>query len=209
MNGSSAVTQSIRCAIMSMKTPAMTDRRKNPCLFMEPDMECLHQQIEPWTKRKNRRTVSARPFSDKAAMEKYLAGRIKAHDRLFTETMPPVRKGYAEPFKVNGLLLPGYAIEGEPPQHHRAPTGSAADALTRKRWRWMPPRCRQHPHCRPPQPQPVIPINLTARSQPKSSKKLPTVWSKALRSCSTANAKGSICASCRKFHEITASTTPS
>lgn len=31
MNGSSAVTQSIRCAIMSMKTPAMTDRRKNPC----------------------------------------------------------------------------------------------------------------------------------------------------------------------------------
>ena len=56
-------------------------------------------------------------FSDKAAMEKYLAGRIKAYDRLFTETMPPVPKEYAEPFKVNGLLLPGYAIEGEPPQH--------------------------------------------------------------------------------------------
>ena len=56
-------------------------------------------------------------FSDKAAMEKYLAGRIKAYDRLFTETMPPVPKEYAEPFKVNGLLLPGYAIEGEPPQY--------------------------------------------------------------------------------------------
>ena len=76
-------------------------------------------------------------FSDKAAMEKYLAGRIKAYDRLFTEPAPPVPKEYAEPFKVNGLLLPGYVIEGEPPQ-----------------------------------PQPVIPINLTAEKPAEKLKEI-------------------------------------
>lgn len=56
-------------------------------------------------------------FTDKAAMEKYLNGRIKAYDRLFTEISPPIPQEYAEHFKVNGMLLPGYTIEGEePPQ---------------------------------------------------------------------------------------------
>ena len=43
-------------------------------------------------------------FSDKAAMEKYLAGRIKAYDRLFTETMvkqaDPAKAEKAEPKKA-------------------------------------------------------------------------------------------------------------
>ena len=52
-------------------------------------------------------------FADKAAMEKYLNGRIKAYANLFTEISPPVPKEYAENFKVNGVLLPGYTIEGE------------------------------------------------------------------------------------------------
>ena len=52
-------------------------------------------------------------FAEKAAMEKYLAGRIKAYDHLFTEISPPLPKEYAEHFKVNGRLLPGYTIEGE------------------------------------------------------------------------------------------------
>ncbi len=57
-------------------------------------------------------------FSDKAAMEKYLNGRIKAYDRLFTEISPAIPQEYAGHFKVNGMLLPGYTIEGEetPPQ---------------------------------------------------------------------------------------------
>ena len=60
-------------------------------------------------------------FSDKAAMEKYLNGRIKAYDRLFTEISPPIPQEYAEHFKVNGMLLPGYTIEGEePPQQPQA-----------------------------------------------------------------------------------------
>ena len=60
-------------------------------------------------------------FSDRAAMEKYLNGRIKAYDRLFTEISPPIPQEYAEHFKVNGMLLPGYTIEGEePPQQQQA-----------------------------------------------------------------------------------------
>ena len=55
-------------------------------------------------------------FPDKAAMEKYLNGRIKAYDRLFTEISPPIPQEYAEHFKVNGMLLPGYTVEGEEPQ---------------------------------------------------------------------------------------------
>lgn len=59
-------------------------------------------------------------FADKAAMEKYLNGRIKAYDRLFTEISPTIPKEYADYFKVNGLLMPDYAIEGEePPQPER------------------------------------------------------------------------------------------
>ena len=52
-------------------------------------------------------------FADKAAMEKYLNGRIKAYQHLFTEVSPPIPPEYAEHFKVNGQLLTGYAIEGE------------------------------------------------------------------------------------------------
>ena len=52
-------------------------------------------------------------FADKAAMEKYLNGRIKAYQHLFTEISPPIPKEYAYHFKINGQLLPGYTIEGE------------------------------------------------------------------------------------------------
>ena len=61
-------------------------------------------------------------FADKAAMEKYLNGRIKAYAHLFTEISPSIPKEYAEQFKVNGQLLPGYSIEGE----ERTQTGQEA-----------------------------------------------------------------------------------
>jgi len=61
-------------------------------------------------------------FADKAAMEKYLNGRIKAYQHLFTEVSPPIPPEYAEHFKVNGQLLPGYSIEGE----ERTQTGQEA-----------------------------------------------------------------------------------
>ena len=52
-------------------------------------------------------------FGDKAAMEKYLQGRIKAYSHLFTEISPPIPKKYVERFTVNGQLLPGYTVETE------------------------------------------------------------------------------------------------
>ena len=52
-------------------------------------------------------------FADRAAMEKYLNGRIKAYEKLFTEISPAIPQEYAEQFKVNGQLLPGYTVEGE------------------------------------------------------------------------------------------------
>ena len=106
-------------------------------------------------------------------MEKYLAGRIKAYDRLFTETMPPVPKEYAEPFKVNGLLLPGYAIEGEPPQH-TAPQQAAQPTRPDPEKVEMDAAAMQAAPLtvEPPQPQPVIPINLTAEKPAEKLKEI-------------------------------------
>ena len=75
-------------------------------------------------------------FADKAAMEKYLNGRIKAYQHLFTEISPPVPKEYADHFKVNGQLLPGYTVEGEeraqPPTEKAAPAEPPQDTGQRK-----------------------------------------------------------------------------
>ena len=54
-------------------------------------------------------------FASREELDKYLNGRIKAHDHYFTEISPAIPKEYAECFKVNGCLLPGYTIEGEEP----------------------------------------------------------------------------------------------
>ena len=52
-------------------------------------------------------------FASREELDKYLNGRIKAHDHYFTEISPAIPKEYADCFKVNGCLLPGYTIEGE------------------------------------------------------------------------------------------------
>ena len=55
-------------------------------------------------------------FASREELDKYLNGRIKAHDHYFTEISPAIPKEYADCFKVNGCLLPGYTIEGEEPE---------------------------------------------------------------------------------------------
>ena len=54
-------------------------------------------------------------FASREELDKYLNGRIKAHAHYFTEISPAIPKEYADYFKVNGCLLPGYTIEGEEP----------------------------------------------------------------------------------------------
>ncbi|MCQ5129473.1 YodL domain-containing protein [Butyricicoccus faecihominis] len=52
-------------------------------------------------------------FASREELDKYLNGRIKAYEHLFTETFPAIPQEYADCFKVNGCLLPGYTIEGQ------------------------------------------------------------------------------------------------
>lgn len=54
-------------------------------------------------------------FASREELDRYLNGRIKAHDHYFTEISPAIPKEYADCFKVNGCPLPGYTIEGEEP----------------------------------------------------------------------------------------------
>ena len=65
-------------------------------------------------------------FADRAAMEKYLNGRIKAYEKLFTEISPVIPPEYAEQFRVNGQLLPGYTVEGEEIKQPAADSPAAA-----------------------------------------------------------------------------------
>ena len=50
-------------------------------------------------------------FKDRAEMEKYLQGRIKAYSHLFTEISPPIPEDAQKRFCINGVLLPGYTVE--------------------------------------------------------------------------------------------------
>lgn len=56
-------------------------------------------------------TEQERSFKSREAMEKYLAGRIKAYDKYFTEVFPPVPAEYVKNFMYGGVLLPGYRQE--------------------------------------------------------------------------------------------------
>ena len=54
-------------------------------------------------------------FKDRAEMEKYLQGRIKAYSHLFTEISPPIPENEQKRFCINGVLLPGYTVEAPVP----------------------------------------------------------------------------------------------
>ncbi len=69
-------------------------------------------------------------FTDKAAMEKYLQGRVKAYAHLFAEISPPIPKEFTHYFSVNGQLLPGYRVAGQEP---KLPDRSAAASVPEKR----------------------------------------------------------------------------
>lgn len=69
---------------------------------------------------------SQKRFDDKAALEKYLRGRIKAYAHLFIEISPPIPKEHLRRFCVNGLLLPGYTVDSP---EALAPNESAVEEL--------------------------------------------------------------------------------
>jgi hypothetical protein len=54
-------------------------------------------------------------YTDKAAAEKYVQGRIDAYAYLFTELSPPIPEENKNIFSVNGHLLPGYSLKPHEP----------------------------------------------------------------------------------------------
>lgn len=54
-------------------------------------------------------------YTDKAAAEKYVQGRIDAYAGLFTELSPPIPEESKNIFSVNGHLLPGYSLKPHEP----------------------------------------------------------------------------------------------
>ena len=57
--------------------------------------------------------VDRMPFPDMEALTAYLDERIVECSDYFTEISPPVPRDFAAHFSVGGVLLPGYALEGE------------------------------------------------------------------------------------------------
>ena len=80
-------------------------------------------------------------FSSREELDKYLNGRIKAHEHYFTEISPAIPKEYADYFKVNGCLLPGYTIEGEEPA--KAAELPAQEATAQPQQTAAPPERRE------------------------------------------------------------------
>lgn len=69
-------------------------------------------------------------FPDRAAMEKYLQGRIHAYAHLFTEISPPIPEEHKRRFYINGQLMRGYTIEvKESEQPDKAQVSALLDCL--------------------------------------------------------------------------------
>ncbi len=128
---------------------------------------------------------SRKVFADRADMEKYLNGRIKAYQHLFTELSPPIPKEYAEYFKINGVLLPGYTVEGDAPQQTAAqapeapkpaeraePVQTAAPAEPTQAEAQPQPEQTATPTDAPPEPRPVTPIVLTSEKPAEKLKEI-------------------------------------
>lgn len=64
-------------------------------------------------------------FTSKEKMDNYIIGRIAAFSDYFTELSPPVPKNLAWKFSRNGVLLPGYTVEGQKaPAKETEPSGT-------------------------------------------------------------------------------------
>lgn len=108
---------------------------------------------------------SDKRFPDKAAMEKYLNGRIAAYAHLFTEISPPIPKGQEGRFSVNGLLLPGYTVEVPEPTPQEV-ADSLLDLLDDEDLGLseQPEEAEPPPAVPPPQPSPMSRFKHTPKS---------------------------------------------
>jgi len=56
-------------------------------------------------------SIDDKPFDNKEAAYRYIEGRKKAFGRYFQMPAPPIKRGYEQLFKINGILLDGYTVE--------------------------------------------------------------------------------------------------
>ena len=131
-------------------------------------------------------------YSDKAAMEKYLAGRIKAYDHLFTEISPVIPKEYAQQFKVNGQLLPGYTVEGEEAQ--KQPEA----AITPEPEATAP--VQSETAAEAPAPKPVIPLVISAKDPAGRMKEITDKLEDGIRGIFDSERYAEYLAAMSKFH---------
>ena len=131
-------------------------------------------------------------YSDKAAMEKYLAGRIKAYDHLFTEISPVIPKEYAQQFKVNGQLLPGYTVEGEEVQ--KAPEA----AITPEPEAAAP--VQPETAAEAPEAKPIIPLVIAAKDPAGRMKEITDKLEDGIRGIFDSEKYAEYLAAMSKFH---------
>ena len=131
-------------------------------------------------------------YSDKAAMEKYLAGRIKAYDHLFTEISPVIPKEYAQQFKVNGQLLPGYTIEGEEAE-------KAQEAAVTQEPEVSAP-AQPETVAEAPAPKPVIPLVISAKDPAGRMKEITDKLEDGIRGIFDSEKYAEYLAAMSKFH---------
>lgn len=131
-------------------------------------------------------------YSDKAAMEKYLAGRINAYDHLFTEISPVIPKEYAQQFKVNGQLLPGYTVEGEEVQ-------KAPEAAKQPEPEVSAPVLLETA-AEAPAPKPVIPLVISAKDPAGRMKEITDKLEDGIRGIFDSERYAEYLAAMSKFH---------
>lgn len=89
--------------------------------YTDTDARIPNQWRVSWTVRLNALSgkdilidsQEGKKFRGEDAARKYLQGRKKKYAKLFAEISPEIPKRYADSFKVHGMLLPGYRVEGE------------------------------------------------------------------------------------------------
>ena len=128
----SAATWFTRWITPFPRTPGMTAPPKNPFPTRGHSAGAFIPTRLAETGGKRSPDRIGKSFASREELDKYLNGRIKAHEHYFTEISPAIPKEYADCFKVNGCLLPATPSRGGTGKDRRAShTGGSRTAADR------------------------------------------------------------------------------
>lgn len=98
------------------RVSANWDREKNesvPSLWYVDWWIVLQNPIDTYHRTERIAGQDSKLFRSEDGAEKYITGRKKAYDHLFTKDFPPIPRQYASHFMYMGALLPGYSLMEE------------------------------------------------------------------------------------------------